>query len=437
MANRKKRFTYIIGIAVLAVAGIGWAVWQHTASTTRIALVNFQAFQVANIIKANSDPFIRYEEVPVEKIKALRRYDLALAFGMGLQMTAEQRSLLQAVADKGTPVYVFSPTSPENDICSLDSADRAQIKDYLSNGNKKNYQSLARYARKVINKKRFFAEAPAPASQSATDALYHLDESLAFEQVGEYEAYLREQGFYKEGAPKVAIIGGLNDPFSGNKGEVDSLILSLQNAGLNVYPVVSFMKRMHFLKEIEPDAVVYFAHGRMAMGEADAAIAWLKERNIPVFAPLTLLQTTAAWLADPMGMAGGFMSQSITVPELDGAIYPYVLNAQEIDNNGLYLFKAIPQRLEAFTQIVNNFISLRKKANATKRLAIYYFKGAGQSTLAAQGLETVPALYNLLKRLRAEGYRVDNLPPSEPEFEALLMAQGAVFSTYAEGAVDN
>lgn len=41
-------------------------------------------------------------------------------------------------------------------------------------------------------------------------------------------------------------------------------------------------------------------------------------------------------------MFGGFMSQSVVVPELDGAIYPYVVNDQELDKDGVYLFKAIP-----------------------------------------------------------------------------------------------
>ena len=42
------------------------------------------------------------------------------------------------------------------------------------------------------------------------------------------------------------------------------------------------------------------------------------------------------------------MSQSIVVPELDGAIYPYVLNDQELDEEGIYLFKAIPRAAEEF-----------------------------------------------------------------------------------------
>jgi cobaltochelatase CobN len=125
------------------------------------------------------------------------------------------------------------------------------------------------------------------------------------------------------------------------------------------------------------------------------------------------------------------------MPELDGTIYPYVLNSQEIDGDGLYLFKTIPERLKNFTQIVSRFTSLKRKNNADKKLAIYYFKGAGQSTLTAQGLETVPSLYHFLQRLKAEGYNVENLPATVKDFENLLMTQGSVLSTYAEGAFDD
>ena len=48
---------------------------------------------------------------------------------------------------------------------------------------------------------------------------------------------------------------------------------------MNVYPVSSYRQRLTFLREIGPDAVIHFAHGRMVMGCADAA-GGLKERNI-------------------------------------------------------------------------------------------------------------------------------------------------------------
>lgn len=73
---------------------------------------------------------------------------------------------------------------------------------------------------------------------------------------------------------------------------------------MNVYPVSSYRQRLTFLREIGPDAVIHFAHGRMVMGQADAAVEWLKERNIPIFSPLSMLETQEEWESDPMGMFG-------------------------------------------------------------------------------------------------------------------------------------
>lgn len=432
--NKKILITVII-LLVLILAG--WLSWYKWASATKVALVNFQQFQVTSIIKANDDNFVKYDVVPLEELDQLKNYDCVLAFGMGLKISREQREIIQSTADKGTPIFVYAATNPENNICNLDSIQKEELSTYLGNGNKKNYRNMARYIRQHIDKKSLFVTPADTAVESASDVLYHLDEELSFNTVDEYEKYLKEKGFYKENAPKIAIVGGMNDPFSGNRQNIDSMIVTFQNAGMNVYPVSSMMKRLDFLKQIQPDAVVYYAHGRLAMGQADTAVEWLKEKNIPIFSPLTILQTKDDWMNDPMGMFGGFMSQSVVMPELDGAIYPYVVNAQEIDNDGLYLFKAIPDRLKNFTQIINNFITLKKKSNAEKKISIYYFKGAGKETLTAQGLETVPSLYNLLKRLKAEGYKVDNLPATEQEFANLLMTQGAVLNTYAEGTFDD
>lgn len=413
-----------------------WITWNKLGSPTRIALVNFRPFQMASLVKANTDPFVRYEEVPFEELGRLKKYDFVLASGMGMRITSEQREEMQQAADRGVPMYVHMVTNPENNICTLDSVQLRDIQGYLNNGNKRNYRSLASYIRKEIDRKRFFTTSPDTLVETASDVFFHLDENVWFEKIEQFEAYLRTNNFYKEGGARIAVLGGLNDPFSGNRANIDSLIVSFMRAGMNLYPVASLTKRLDFLREINPDAVIYFPHGRLLMGQADAAVEWLKDRNIPLFTPLSIVRSREEWEKDPMGMFGGFLSQSVVMPELDGGIYPYVVNAQEVDDEGVFLFTAIPGRLAKFTQIVNNLVALKKKANADKKVAIFYFKGPGQSALAAQGLETPQSLYNLLKYLQAEGYKVDNLPADVRRFEEMLMVQGAVFSPYAEGAFD-
>lgn len=88
-----------------------------------------------------------------------------------------------------------------------------------------------------IDRKLFFVTPADTAVESASDVLFHLDENLSFSTVTDYENYIKGHGFYREGQPKVAIVGGLNDPFSGNRDNIDSLIVSFQRAGLNVYPI--------------------------------------------------------------------------------------------------------------------------------------------------------------------------------------------------------
>ncbi|MFV0304166.1 MAG: cobaltochelatase subunit CobN [Moheibacter sp.] len=433
LTQHKKK---IIGIAAaVTVLIFGWLIWNKTASPTQIALLNFQPYQASNIALSNTDKMIKFDEISLDELNKLKHYDFVLGWGMGLKIDEKQRAEITNIS-KEVPTHFFAVTNPENNISSLDSLQLEKVSSYLKSGNKENYQNLVRYIRKEIDGKTLFVSNAEVAVESKKDVYFHLDEKVTFNDIKAYEDYLKKNNLYKEGAPKVAIISGIHDPFSGNKQYLDSIIVSFQKSGLNVYPVASFSQRLKFLTEINPDAAIYFPHGRLMMGTPDAAVAWLKKHNIPFFTPLSVLQLEAKWMENPMGMFGGFMGQCIVMPELDGAIYPYVLIAQEKTKEGLYRFKAIPDRLEKFTQIVNNFIQLKSIKNQDKKLAIYYFKGGGKHTLNAQGMEGTASLYNTLKRLKAEGYNVNGLPDSEEKFTEILHRQGSIFSPSAKGVFE-
>ena len=102
----------------------------------------------------------------------------------------------------------------------------------------------------------------------------------------------------------------------------------------------------------------------MLSGNTDPAISYLQQQNIPIIAPLTIVAEREDWLADKQGLVGGFLSQSVSTPEIDGAMIPFALVALERDSkSGLQYFHAIPDRLETFTRLVNNYISLKSKPN--------------------------------------------------------------------------
>ena len=408
------------------------AVWNSWFSVTKIGFVNYQAINLGEISKANTNPFIRLAEISTDELDGLGSCDMVFINAMGIRITEEQRALIQEAADGGLPVLSTAVTNPANDICSLDSATAAPLRQYLASGGRRNYRSMLEYVRKTVDGKLISVNEPEPVQEAAHEMLYHIDprqpeeEALGFNTIAEYDRFLKDNGLWKEDAPRIVLTGQMGEP--------TDLIRRLEETGNVVYPVrrmKSFITR-HQIDSVRPSAVINMAHGRMG----DYITDYLTQQNIPLFAPLNVNTLVEDWENDPMGMNGGFLSQSVVTPEIDGAIRPFALFGHYADKEGLQHAFAIPERLETFVQTVNNYISLQRKPNAEKRIAIVYYKGPGQNALTASGMEVVPSLYNLLVRMKQEGYRVEGLPANSEALGRLIQQQGTVFSTYAEGASD-
>ncbi len=433
--RQKATRTAIVVLLLLALGYLGYSRWM---APTDIALVNMSGFQGTPIARSNTNKAVRYHLIsPQEFIKNSRGYEFVLLNGMGLKIDADERAKIQKYAESGKPIMTVMATNPQNNICNIDSLRVGRIEEYFYNGNKQNNISLANYIRKYIDGKKTSVPDPLDPVSTPYNVLYHLDESVQAPTVKEYEDYLRQIGYYYEGAPKVALVGALNSPYSGNKKNLDELIQALSDKRLNVYPIYASNKELlDFLSEIRPSAIIHQAHGRMFPGPlSEVAVRSFKQFDCPVFTPLTILSDRKTWLDDPMGMFGGFMSQSIVMPELDGGVVPFALNFEEINSDGIAETVTDPDRLARFADIVARTIQLREKPNSEKRLAIFYLKGPGQQGLAAQGLETIPALYNVLKELKAAGYAVD-LPADADELKAKIMRDGPVLEHFTKGAID-
>ena len=426
----KKKSKIILGVCIVAAALIGMSVWNTWFSPTKIAFINFQTIQQGSISKANDNSSIKLSEVSLDNLDRLTGYDMVFINGMGLRIVEEQRQQIQQAADKGIPVYTSMATNPANNICNLDSVQQNLIRGYLTNGGKTNYRNMLNYIRKAIDGKISSIPEVEDPAERPSDMLYHAgltnpDDELEFLTVADYEKFMKDNRLYKEGARKIMITGQMAD--------ATGLIEALEKEGYNVYPVQSMTKFMSFIDEVQPDAIINMAHGRMG----DKTVDYLKAKNILLFAPLTINSLVDEWEKDPMGMAGGFMSQSIVTPEIDGAIRPFALFAQYEDEEGLRHSYAVPERLKTFVSTINNYLNLNTKPNSEKKVAIYYYKGPGQNALTAAGMEVVPSLYNLLVRMKQEGYNISGLPANAEELGKMIQAQGAVFNSYAEGAFND
>lgn len=424
--TKKKKLILLTAVCTVVITA-GLVLWKCLAAPTRIAFVNYQAITLGQISKANDNSFIKIEELPAEELDKAGKYDMVLVNGMGLRITDEQRRALSDAADSGTPVLTSAATNPDNQINSVDSVDYEYIKQYLTGG-RNNYRNMLRYVRRFIDGKKLFAPVPGDPSLTASSLLYYPSENdeLNFGSVAEYETWLRKEGKWRESAPRVILTGQMGVP--------DSLVRRLEATGNMVYPagVIQTLINKGHADSIHASAVINMAHGRMG----DDVTGWLRAQNIPLFATVNANRDYKEWMADKMGMNGGFLSQSIVTPEIDGAIRPFTLFAHFTGKDGLPSVEAIPDRLSDFVTTVNNYISLQRKANKDKKVAIFYFKGPGQSALAAEGMDVAPSLYNLLVKMKEAGYTITGLPASAAELEQMIKERGRIFNGYATGAMD-
>ena len=424
----KKKHIFLALLAVIVLGGLAKA-YSAWVGTTRIAFLNYQAIALGQISHANDNAMIKLSEITTDDFDHLDDYDMIIVNGMGLRIDENQRKQLEEASYK-VPTLTHAATNPANNIVSVDNFDADYLMQYIENGGKKNYHSMLAYIRKFIDGKKFMAPEPERVNERPDYLLTHFDpkdekgDELGFNSIREYNAFLAKNGLYKEGAPTILLTGFM--------GAAPDMEKAFEKKGFMVYRINKLQNFIagHHADSIQANAVVNMAHGRLG----DYFVEFLKQKNIPLFSPLNINRLTTEWESDKQGMNGGFMSQSIVTPEIDGAIRPYVVFGQRINKEGLQEVYGIPDRMESFVESVLGYVNLKNKKNSSKRIAIFYFKGPGQNALTASGMEVVPSLYNLLVRLKNEGYNVGKLPANPQELAKMIQAQGAVFGTYAEGA---
>ena len=424
----KKKHIFLALLAVIVLGGLAKA-YSAWVGTTRIAFLNYQAIALGQISHANDNAMIKLSEITTDDFDHLDDYDMIIVNGMGLRIDENQRKQLEEASYK-VPTLTHAATNPANNIVSVDNFDADYLMQYIENGSKKNYHSMLAYIRKFIDGKKFMAPEPERVDERPNYLLTHFDpkdekgDELGFNSIREYNAFLAKNGLYKEGAPTIMLTGFM--------GAAPDMEKAFEKKGFMVYRINQLQSFIagHHADSIQANAVVNMAHGRLG----DYFVEFLKQKNIPLFSPLNINRLTTDWENDKQGMNGGFMSQSIVTPEIDGAIRPYVVFGQRINKEGLQEVYGIPDRMESFVESVQGYVNLKNKKNSNKRIAIFYFKGPGQNALTASGMEVVPSLYNLLVRLKNEGYNVGKLPANPQELAKMIQAQGAVFGTYAEGA---
>ena len=415
---RKWNWNYLALAAAIAVIAAAFGVYHHYGAETRIAFVNYPEYILAPLLDQEINPAIRADAVKWTETsgKELKDYDCIIFFGMGLNFTEEQSRLL---AELKKPVYTTASTRQETALSTLTEEQRETLAGYLAGG-KKNFRRMLDFIRYEIDGKRIRAPKPEPPEKPENRPFFHIAEEDAFKSYREYLAWYRESGRHKPDAATVCLLSG------NGGGALEELIEALEKKGLNVVGISGMRGLEPIFDEVRPDLVIYQPHGRLG----EKTVELLKKYNVPLLCPIKVNEPYEEYLRDQRGMTGGMLSQSITMPELDGGTVPFVLSALFRNRRGLLEFRMIPDRLERFAELVKKTTDLKRNPNADKKIAIIYYGSVGKEAATA-GLGVAESVLNVLKRLRSEGYTTGPLPENAEELNREIEAGKAAFGTNA------
>ncbi len=250
---------------------------------------------------------------------------------------------------------------------------------------------------------------------------------------------------------------------AGNAAHYDGVIRALEARGLAVVPVFATgldsrpAIEAFFFKDgvVQVDAVVsltgFSLVGGPAYNDSQAAEAMLARLDLPYIAAHPVeFQTLAEWGGSERGLLPVESTIMVAIPELDGATSPMVYGGRPGApgvactgcDRGCRFEQAetaqdmvsCPERAERLADRLAALVSLRRKTVAQRRVAIvvFNFPPNGGSVGTAANLSVLESVHNTLVAMRAQGYRVSNLPERAEDLrEALTGGNAQTFGTEA------
>lgn len=158
----------------------------------------------------------------------------------------------------------------------------------------------------------------------------------------------------------------------------------------------------------------------------------LTELNVPVFKGIRVNEYSAdSYRLSADGIPTDSVYYRVAMPELQGIGQPEVLalasSARLDPATGVRLTLSAPLDHAIQRQIarIQRWLALQTKANADKRVAIiYYNHPPGRHNIGADNLNVPASLWQILARLKAEGYNTGPLPESPEALLELLQQRG-------------
>jgi magnesium chelatase subunit H len=272
-------------------------------------------------------------------------------------------------------------------------------------------------------------------------AIYHPDSDRLFESFGDYQKWHRKTRSKSSLDPSNTIGLLLMRPqvISKTTKHYDELIRAIESEGLDVVPAIATLMdnreavSKFFLNsagesssELKPRisqilSLTGFSFvGGPAMNDSVAAAEFLKRVNIPYRSAVSLdTQTIEAWTGSQIGLNPIQAGMQIAIPEIDGATEPFVYGG--LPGRGQEPI-ALEDRCQRIARRLKRWNSLQTSAREQIKIAIVLFcfpPNKGNIGTAAD-LDVFPSLFDLLRRLKTDGYDIE-VPDSADDLRIRLL----------------
>jgi cobaltochelatase CobN len=327
---------------------------------------------------------------------------------------------LDALLAGPRPVVVLGgELAPDADLMALSTVPAGVAADahaYLAQGGAENLAQLHHFLSDTILLTGFGFE---PAADTPTWGV------LERPFVKTNHGYSRDKSSHT--GPTIAVLYYRAHHVAGNIGFIEALSSAIEDAGGQALPIFCASLRtaqpelLELLKKADALVVTVLAAGgtKPATASAGGDDAWdvgaLAALDVPILQGLCLTSSRESWAENSDGISPLDAATQVAIPEFDGRIITVPFSFKEIDEDGLTVYVADPERAARVAGIAVRHGILRHIEPGQKKIALmlsaYPTKHARVGN--AVGLDTPASAVKLLAALRDAGYQVGDLPGVE------------------------
>ncbi|MBA4191286.1 MAG: cobalt chelatase [Planctomycetaceae bacterium] len=260
-----------------------------------------------------------------------------------------------------------------------------------------------------------------------------------FDSFDAYRTFKRGRKRWVDGGPVAVLLIHQSFWITEDTKVINAQVAALEKRGVNVAVVFgdTHDRIGKLILDAKPDLLIEDRHGGSWPKDA------LETLDVPYLRPISMLGSTVEeWKADPRGLAHRDVGNFMTVQESKGTVEPVVVGGLRANVQGFKAHDPIPDRVERFADRAKQWLDLRKKANAGKKLAVvYYNKSLGKDDLLRGSptgafLDGPASLLRFLPRLKDAGYTLGPLPKTPEELLGWVKARGRNVGPWAQGELD-